>query len=384
MNIETEIRKALDAKAHEVEVPESLASRTVQAARGLERQPLFARLRSWREARSARGPVTGYPRWLVVAGAGAVAVTLFGVGTFVTRPAGMLDQAKDEDSRTAAQSNDAVEVETGESLRDEGQAGKVAGVTSAGDTSVDATNKTEDFTLGNTSLDTQGVTTAKAAGEPLDPQLVRAANIRVAVRNFESAWEKANEIASEHGGSVIDSKTRQVNDTIARGTIRMRIPASKLDAALTDLRELGTLAQLTTTGDDISAKIDDTETRIKEAQTEEKELVELLDRAQTVSDEISVRARLDDIRARIASLKDKQTAQENEVEFATVEATVYEDEVASGDSGMLGNAFRIAGKVMLAVLGGTLVILAALIPLAALALLGWLLLRGWRRMRRSA
>jgi hypothetical protein len=204
------------------------------------------------------------------------------------------------------------------------------------------------------------------------------------VRNFENAWAKANEIAADHNGFVIDSKTTQVEDEIAEGTIRMRVPASDLEDVLKDLRSLGTLARLETSGDDISVQLDDTRTRIREAQKEEAQLQDLLSRATTVSEELDVRNRLDDIRKNVRSLKERQKAQEDEVSFATIEATIVEDEVAAGrGSTMIGTAARTSGRVALTILAGILVLLGALAPLAALAFAGWFVVRTVRRRRAS-
>src|SRR5687768_5374846 len=91
-NIETQIRMALDAQAHEVEVPSELATRTLERAGAQERQPLRDRLGSLRDARATRRVVSsgGMPRWAVIGMAGATAVTLFVLGSVVVngwRPA---------------------------------------------------------------------------------------------------------------------------------------------------------------------------------------------------------------------------------------------------------------------------------------------------------
>src|SRR5688500_15260523 len=98
-NLETEIRKALDAQAHEVEVPSDLASRTLEHANRLGRASLRSRMRSRRDARRMRMPVAGYPRWIYVGAAAATAVLLFVVGLAVTSPRRAVETAGSPNTR---------------------------------------------------------------------------------------------------------------------------------------------------------------------------------------------------------------------------------------------------------------------------------------------
>ena len=92
-NLETDIRKALDAKAHEVDVPSDLATRTIaKAIEGRKRAGMRERFRAFRDAWRLRVPVTGYPRWLYAGLAGATAVLLFFVGSAVTNNPVSVDQ----------------------------------------------------------------------------------------------------------------------------------------------------------------------------------------------------------------------------------------------------------------------------------------------------
>ena len=62
-DIESEIRMALDEKAHEVDVPADLAERTLAEAREAARERLGQRLRARLDAWRYRAGVSGYPRW---------------------------------------------------------------------------------------------------------------------------------------------------------------------------------------------------------------------------------------------------------------------------------------------------------------------------------
>jgi hypothetical protein len=404
---ETDIRRALDARAHEIEVPPSLAAQTLEAARGAgERPSLRARAGTWRDARRMRFPVTGYPRWVYVAGAVGMAATLFIVGMFVSAPRDdVADVARGRDRRSSMDGEQRRQpgaklrrAQSGNPQSGSAISGEVAGVVSGGDASVDATNRSSDVDIasgdasgansfvglsaGTSSTQAQAKSSKKDADGPfLEPKLVRSAEVRVAVRDFDRGWRDANDIASRYNGDIVDSKTTQAGDRIARGTVVMRIPALKLDAALDALRDLGTLARLDTSGDDIAEQLGDVKERVSEARTEEEQLLDLERRASTVSEQLEVRRRLEEHRKNLDSLKTKQKSFEDQIDFATVSATIYEDSSVDTNDGIVANAFETSSRIALTMFAGILVVIGAVLPLAVLALAVWVVARTIRRRR---
>jgi hypothetical protein len=443
--IDTRVRDALDAKAHDLEVPDGLAERTLAIAREQAPQPLWRRTRAWRDGRSMRKRPSTRPRALAAAGAVACAVLFFVIGTVVTRPSDVpttraVERTSGDESkratrtasRPAARAKDSrdtktsagfvgltggsatrVQVEKNESSTQGGDAvaGQVAGTVSSGDASVDATRRSASTEADAESADGDfsdqaiDVETGDAAGGArgsrgvpvneiappaavrgpfLDPKLVKSADIRVAVEDFDPAWNAANDVAAKFGGAVINSRTRQVGARIAQGTVTMRVPSVRLDDVLEELRGLGTLAQLITSGDDIAEQIDQNKRKIEDVRAEEADLVEMQRRAATVSEQLQVKRRLEDVRRSIDSLKKKQKNYEDQVEFSAVTATIFEDESVADDGSVLERAFDTGTSAALTILAGTLVIVAALLPIAVLATTVWFGVRTLRRRRPGA
>jgi hypothetical protein len=370
-NIETEIRKALDAKAHAVEVPEDLATRTLEMARQQEAPSWRGRLRAWRDSRRMHARVSGYPRAWYVAGAAATAALLFVLGSLVTMPRTHMTERAGAPVELKARSSN------GETVQ-----GGATGVVSEEDKAV--------------ASQAQSALTTEIAPEPpvpapvpgggnLPPKIVRTADIQVEVKHFDPAWATANSVAARYGGYVTNSNTEQVREHLGRGTVTMRVPAEKLDAALADLRRLGTLAQMTTNANDISAPIADVKARLKALQTEELTLLDLLRRASSLSQTLEIRDRLNATRQEIESLKAQRDVYENEVDYSTINATIFERGISpnDGDEGgsILAQAWRTALRIGLTIVAGTLVVLGGLVPLAALAIGVWLGVRAVRRRR---
>ena len=429
-SIETQIRKALDAKAHEVDVPEALALRTLEVAREQRPQPLFGRLKDWRVTRRVNARPSGYPPMLYAAGAAACAVLLFVVGTVVMREPGAQPTiaAAPEVRRSADGDVNAVSQESPppeEQLMDTPPLRGPSGVTSSGDavagqvagtvtapsapdqaranTSTDSDAESGDSDFSDQAIDVEtgdasgtqegssfvGLTggegttmSAPVPGGPfLDPQLVKSANIRVAVKDFDPAWDQANDVASKFGGAVIGSRTQLIADRIAEGTVTMRVPSVKLDQVIADLRGLGTLAELTTSGDDIAEQIDSVKHKVADARNEERELIDRQARAATSGARLEATERLESVRKAIDALKAKQRKYEDQVEFSAVSATIFEDASMADDGPILGRALEKGVTAALTILAGTLVVLGGLIPLAILGLVVWFVLRASRRRR---
>jgi predicted nuclease with TOPRIM domain len=182
-----------------------------------------------------------------------------------------------------------------------------------------------------------------------------------------------------HSGFVTSSEAG-----LARGTLTMRVPASKLDAALADVRELGKVVQMTTTAEDISAQIVDVRARLRTLEAEELQLLELLRRASGVSQILEVRDRLNAVRQEIESLEAQRELYESQVEYATIVATIHEKgapEPGDGDDPIIVQAWRTALRAGLTILSGLLVVLGGLVPLAAVGAAVWFALRVVRRRR---
>ena len=367
---ETDIRIALDAKAHEVELPDGLAARTLAAAREAARPTLRARFRGLLDAWRLRAPVSGYPRWMYVGAAAAMAAMLFAVGTLVrTEPT--LDQPVAE----PAIAGPAVVAE--DSARVAGtEPGAGAELKSApdADTGGGATGSA-------TTTQIVPVPPVPGPGRPgqFPPKIVRTANIDVQVGSFDTAWAKANALATTYGGFVTSSQA-----SIDRGTITMRVPATKLDKALADLRKLGKVVQSTTTAEDVSAQIVDIDARMRVLSAEEAQLLELLGKASGVSQVLEVRDRLNGVRQEIESLKAQKEYFAGQVDYATINATVFERGAENPEEpgdGILLDAWRTALRAGLTIVAGAVVVLGGLIPLVAIGLAIWFAVRTVRKRR---
>jgi hypothetical protein len=285
----------------------------------------------------------------------------------------------DVDSGAGQTSEDALSAESGSAEQSQRtlESGEAVGPRAA-------TTQSDAATQGQTVPDNAPVPPVSSRPGSIPPKVVRTAQIEVEVKSFDPAWNRANAIAARHGGFVTNSSTEEIKDELGRGALTMRVPASKLQSALSDLRGLGTLANQRTSGEDVSSTLTDLAARVKSLEAEELQILELLNRTSRISEVLEIRNRLDDVRGEIESLKAQEKSFQDQVDYATINATIFEQGAEPDDDpddGIIEDAWGTALEIGLTIVAGTVVVLGGLIPLAALGLAVWFAVRTVRRRR---
>ena len=333
-----------------------------QATLATERGPAG---RTWRLAHRTWISVRT-TRWLYAPIAAVLALGLFGLGTVVTRPRQPVAVLK---STTAPMEAKAGAAPTG--VVSSGSAS--AGRSSAPDVAIAPAEPP--------------VPVPPTQPGTFPPKVVKTADVQVQVRggSFDTAWRRALDVASRYGGFVTNSQTQQTDDRISSGSFTLRVAAPKLDAALADLRRLGTLKSLTTSGNDISGQLVDLDARIHADEAEEAQLLDLLKQADKVSDILPIRSQIQNVQQDLDSLRTQKKAFNNQVDYATINATIFEPNAVPQPGpltdSVIARAWRTAVSAGLTIVAGTLVVLGGLLPLALIALGVWALVTVARRRR---
>ena len=227
-----------------------------------------------------------------------------------------------------------------------------------------------------------------AVSPPVAPQadgqkVIRTANLQLEVRrgSFDDAFRRASEVASSHGGFVAGStsSTAAESDERSFGTVSLRIPGDRFDAALRTLSELGKVKAEQQSGTDVSGQLVDLGARLASARVQEDALRALMGRANTVGETLQVQEQLGRIRQEIEQLSAQQAHLQDEVAMAKIDVSLAEPGAAvtapPDESTGLARSLERAVDGAVAVVGGTIVVLGYLLPLLLLGLLAWLAVR---------
>lgn len=231
---------------------------------------------------------------------------------------------------------------------------------------------------------------------PAGAKIVKRAELRVQVRRhaLRRAFDEAATIAGRLGGYVASSSTSNGSEDDkqpATGTLTIRVPADRFDAARHDLGRLGTVKGEQLNGDDVTGQLVDLDARIRNLGAQEQALQTLLGRATRVGEVLEVQGQLFGVRQQIEQLQGQRAQLDDAAMLATITVSIFEPGAPlvlrepAAERGLARDLHR-AWYAAMAVVGGTLVVIGVLVPLALLALLGWLVARlaGLGRRRHAA
>jgi hypothetical protein len=235
---------------------------------------------------------------------------------------------------------------------------------------------------------------APAPGGGFEPgarerRIERSASLTIAAPGgkLDTIGDEVTAVTDRHGGFVLSSSLSTGSDD-ARGTYDLRVPAVRLQAALKDLAELGTVRSRTQSGRDVTRDFVTAADRLEAARAERRSLLRRLERADTDAEAESIRIRLDrnagEIRGLRAQIRDLRLRTDYAAVAVTLEADGDSGGGGAGDDGF-GAALDDALESLEGALALTIRALGVLLPLTlALTLLGLGAATLRRRRRESA
>ncbi len=120
-----------------------------------------------------------------------------------------------------------------------------------------------------------------------------------------------------NGSAYASRRYRSANLTI-------RIPAEKVDQFTQQITGIANVVNQEKNMEDITLRYVDTESRVTALKTEEARLLELLAKAETMSDLLEIEARLTDVRYELENHSSRLRTYDNQVDYATIYLDISE------------------------------------------------------------
>lgn len=167
---------------------------------------------------------------------------------------------------------------------------------------------------------TQGLSVTVAENQR---KLIKRINLRVETAGYSEYITSLRTAVSEAKGYIESFEER---DTVknAGSTFVIRIPADNTDAFLNVAGSGVTVLSRREDMSDVTGEYVDMSARMTALEAEEKSLLALLGKAQSVSEILTVRERLSQVRSDIEAFKAKLNTYDNLVSYSTVTLTVNE------------------------------------------------------------
>ncbi len=153
-------------------------------------------------------------------------------------------------------------------------------------------------------------------------KLIRNVSLEVETETFDELLVTVNERTGELGGYIEESYTYNGSNYYGRdlrnANLTIRIPAEKLDAFLSAVSEISNVISRNESVTDVTLQYVDMESHKKVLLAEQERLLELLERAETIEDIISLESRLSEVRYQIESMESQLRTMDNQVSYSTV------------------------------------------------------------------
>lgn len=196
----------------------------------------------------------------------------------------------------------------------------------------------------------------------------------------------ANEVVAvtdRHHGVVLDSQVT-TDEGGARAAFRLEIPYAELDAALTDLSELGDVISRTEVGEDITQGAVRSQKQLAKVLEDLNKARIELELADTRRERLILESQIDSLAAGADALRADIGQTQRRARFATVNVDITSNGSASDEDGWsLSDALDDAGRVLEVIGGIALISLAVLVPLALVGTLVYLATARTRRLSRE-
>ena len=167
-------------------------------------------------------------------------------------------------------------------------------------------------------------------------KLIKTASIRLETKNADELIKKINsQIGSLKGYTESLSQSKH-NEYLSIET-NVCVPADKLDEFLAFLEESGTITSKNVETADVTDDYTDTESRIRALETEEKALLGILEKCETVQDAMNVQERLTSVRGDIESLKSHKKNYDQRIAYSEVSINISEVERVKKTSTSFGS-----------------------------------------------
>jgi hypothetical protein len=241
----------------------------------------------------------------------------------------------------------------------------------------------------------QGVDASGAA--QVERLVIKNASLSLLVQDAAGSAAEIGRLAEGMGGFVVFTNVSETtygpNATrVKQASVSIRVPAEQLDEALTRIKAMAVEVQSeNVSGQDVTADYTDLQSRLKNLEVAEAQLVNIMDSATRTQDVLDVFNQLVAIREQIEVIRGQMKYYEESAAFSQISIELIPDVLAQPleiggwrPEGVVRDAFELLVRGLQALVSLLIYVGICGIPFALIIVLpAWLVLRGVRRRARA-
>ena len=172
---------------------------------------------------------------------------------------------------------------------------------------------------------------ASGSAEVIEQKLVRTMHIEDETNDLDTLMGELTNRIQALGGYVENKSMRNGGNSATRkyryADMTIRIPAAQLDAFMDHISGQTNVISYKESTDDITLRYVATQSRISALETEQTRLLELLAKAENMSDLLMIEERLTNVRAELEEVTSQMRVFDNKVDYGTVQLNITEVQV---------------------------------------------------------
>jgi hypothetical protein len=216
-------------------------------------------------------------------------------------------------------------------------------------------------------------------------KLIRTGQVGLEVPSFPRAAEAVRKLAEELGGYVAESRAaRQAGDRQG-GSLTLRVPAERFEAAMGALKALGKVTGESTSTQDVTKAYTDLETRLRIKREAAGRVHEILKaRTARLSDVLEAERELARLTEEIEGMEGERRYYDQQIALSTITVEVQEPApvLASSRFAPIAEAVRESVEVLAASVAAIIYATVFLLPWIVLGAAAWRVVRRVRARRR--
>ncbi len=194
---------------------------------------------------------------------------------------------------------------------------------------------TVDRTMADAALEAAPPATVLPPGR----MLIWRARLSLEVANVSDAVSQVREIAEQAGGYV-ESKSEE-----QKARVVLRVPVEALTPAMSSLEDVGRVIRRSISSDDVTERYVDTEARLQTMIALRDRLQALLDRAENVSQVLTVERELSRVQSDIDAMEARLRSLRAQVDLATIEVSISRRVILGPVGYIIKGTFWTIGKL---------------------------------------
>ena len=248
-------------------------------------------------------------------------------------------------------------------------------------------------------ISTMGTGTETGTVQPdLSEKIIYSATAELETVTFDDTVAAVEQMVAQYGGFLESSYVEGIDyydayyggQTYRTAQFTIRVPVENYSAMTGGLSDLGHVVSIRHFAENVTAQYTDLESRLTAYETEEAALLEMLEKAETVTDLLEIQTRLAEVRYEIEYYTSSLRNLQNEISYSTVDLSVYEvkelsetvepqltywEEMGEGFKSSMRRVGRVFKNGFMDVVSNLPMILLVLAFLAVIFLVPFLLIR---------